>query len=127
MANQHQRTRGAPDLRTDEIVEETLNPHRREEQLRAAEEASNRLLQRGIRLTGDEDPDELSDLQDAVERFETLVESRGGDLMVDDLRSSQPESPELVLPEREPGEPGEPVEDYIARIHAAAARLKAKR
>jgi len=124
MANQHQRTRSVPDLRTDEIVEETLNPHRREEQLRAAEEASNRLLQRGIRLTGDEDPDELSDLQDAVERFETFVESRGGDLMVDDLRSSQPESPELVLPEREPGEP---VESYIARIDAASVRLKAKR
>jgi hypothetical protein len=124
MANQHQRSRGAPDLATDEIVEETLNPHRREEQLRAAEEARNRLLQRGIRLTGDETPDRLSDLQDAVERFETVVESRGGDLMVDDLRSSQPEAPELVLPEREPGEPAG---DYIARIDAAAVRLKSKR
>jgi hypothetical protein len=124
MADKHQRSRGTPALQPDEIVEETLNPHRREDQLRAAEEASNRLLQRGIRLTGDEDPDELSDLQDAVERFETVVESRGGDLMVDDLRSSQPEAPELVLPEREPGEPAE---EYIARIDAAAVKLKTKR
>jgi len=124
MANQHQRSRSAPDRTTDEIVEETLNPHRREEQLRAAEEARNRLLQRGIPLTGDETSDALSDLQDAVERFETIVESRGGDVMVDDLRSSQPEAPDLVLPQREPGEPAE---EYIARIDTAAVRLKEKR
>jgi len=123
MADRHQRSRGTPDLRSDEIMEETLNPHRREEQLRAAEEARDRLLQRGIRLSGDEAPDELSDLQDAVERFEAVVESRGGDLMVDDLRSSQPEAPELVLPERQPGEAAE---EYIARIDAAAVKLKSK-
>jgi hypothetical protein len=105
----------------DERAEEALNPRRREEQLRAAEEARNRLQLRGIQLTGDEDPDALADLQDAVERFETAVESRGGDLMMDDLRSSQPEAPELVLPQREPGEP---LDAYTARVDAAAARLK---
>ena len=68
-------------------------------------------------------PTSYRTFQDAVERFETVVESRGGALMVDDLRSSQPEAPELVLPEREPGEPAE---EYIARIDAAAVRLKKK-
>lgn len=121
MTEQPQRNRGTRILRDAESVEEALNPHRREEQQRAAEEARNRLLQRSILLTGDEDPDALADLQDAVERFEAAVESRGGDLMIDDLRSSQPEAPELVLPQRAPGEP---IEEYIARVDMAAAGLR---
>jgi hypothetical protein len=57
----------------------------------------------------------LADLLGAVERFELAVEARGGDLMVDDLKSSQPDDPHFVLPARMPDEPAR---DYIARIDA---------
>lgn len=109
---------------SDEDTDEALNPHRREEQLRAAQEARNRLSSRGLALTGDESPDQLADLQDAVERFEAAVQARGGDLFVDDLKSSQPEDAALVLPRREPGEP---VGVYTARIDAAADNLRRNR
>jgi hypothetical protein len=109
---------------TDEDADDALNPHRREEQLRAAQEARNRLSSRSITLTGDETPDQLADLQDAVERFEAAVQARGGDLFVDDLGSSQPENEALVLPRREPGEP---VGAYTARIDAAGENLRKNR
>lgn len=109
---------------TDEDADEALNPHRREEQMRAAQESRNRLSSRGLALTGDETPDQLADLQDAVERFEAAVQARGGDLFVDDLKSSQPEDEALVLPRREPGEP---VEAYTARVDAASENLRKNR
>jgi len=86
-----------------------------------AAEVADRLRRRGIPLNGDERPEDLADLLVAVERFERVVEARGGDLMVDDLKSSQPDDPHFVLPARMPDQP---VRDYIARVDAAAESVR---
>lgn len=86
-----------------------------------AAEVADRLRRRGIAVTGSERPEDLADLLAAVERFESAVKSHGGDLMVDDLKSSQPDDPHFVLPSRIPGEP---IPDYIARIKEATAHLR---
>jgi broad specificity phosphatase PhoE len=97
-----------------------LDPQQ-EERARAAAEVAARLRQRGIALTGAERPDDLVDLLSAVERFEAVVEAHGGDLMVDDLKSSQPDDQHFVVPRRGNGET---VRAYVARIDEAAARLR---
>jgi len=98
-----------------------LDPRQDEERARAAAEVAARLRQRGIALTGAERPDDLVDLLSAVERFEAVVEAHGGDLMVDDLKSSQPDDRHFVVPRREHGET---VRAYVTRIDEAAARLR---
>ena len=84
-------------------------------------EVADRLRGRGIALTGRESGEELANLLEAVERFEGLVEARGGDLMVDDLTSSEPDDPHFVLPEREPGES---VRAYVDRIAVASDQIR---
>ena len=86
-----------------------------------AEEVADRLRRRGMPLSGDERPEDLADLLAAVEGFEAAVEARGGDLMVDDLNSSEPDDPHFVLPARMPDES---VRDYTARIHTAAKAVQ---
>jgi hypothetical protein len=87
----------------------------------AAAEVADRLRRRGIALTGAERSDDLADLLSAVERFEKTVEAHGGDLMVDDLKSSQPDDRHFVLPRREHGES---IRAYIIRIDGAAEGLR---
>ena len=91
------------------------------ERAAAAAEVAARLRGRGVVLTGAERPDELVDLLSAVERFEVAVEAHGGDLMVDDLRSTKPDDPHFVLPRRKPAEA---IRKYIVRIDEAAAHLR---
>jgi hypothetical protein len=86
-----------------------------------AAEVATRLRSRGISLTGVEGPEELADLLTAVERFEAAVERHGGDLMVDDLKSSRPDDRHFVVPRREPGES---VRAYISRIDDATVQLR---
>jgi len=86
-----------------------------------AGEVAGRLRRRGIALGGDERPEDLADLLAAVERFEAAVESRGGDLMVDDLNSSEPDDPRFVLP---PRAADESARDYIARIEASTVTVR---
>ena len=104
-----------------EDLENELDPHRREERDAAAAEAAARLRSRGIHVTGTETPEELDDLLTAVGRFEAAVERHGGDLMVDDLKSSQPDDRHFVLPRREPGDS---IRAYIGRINDATAQLR---
>jgi hypothetical protein len=87
----------------------------------AAAEVTARLRSRGITVTGAEKPEDLANLLSAVERFEAAVEAHGGDLMVDDLKSSQPDDRHFVVPRRAHGEP---VRAYISRIDEATARLR---
>jgi hypothetical protein len=87
-----------------------------------AAEVATRLRTRGIEVEDDERPEQLADLLIAVERFEALVEARGGDLMVDDLKSSEPDDPDFVLPQRMPGEA---LPSYVRRIEEAIARVEA--
>ena len=104
-----------------EDLERRLDPHRAEEQAAAAAEVADRLRQRGIAVTGAEDSDDLANLLAAVERFELAVEAHGGDLMVDDLRSSRPDDPHYVVPRRVHGEV---IRAYIGRIDDATASLR---
>ncbi|MFL5493260.1 MAG: hypothetical protein ACJ8DC_02640 [Gemmatimonadales bacterium] len=101
-------------------LDDALNPHRAEEQQRAREHNQNILLQRGVELRGDESDEELDDLWTAVDRFESLVEARGGDTMVNTPDSSEPDDPRMVLPERNARESAG---DYARRIQEAANRL----
>src|SRR2546428_578763 len=57
----------------------------------------------------------------AVERFESAVEAHGGDLMVDDLKSSRPDDRHFVLPRR--GE-AESARAYMVRIGGATEALR---
>ena len=104
-----------------EELEGALDPHRKEERDAAVAEVASRLRDRGIAVTGAEDPGDLASLLEAVERFEAAVEAHGGDLMVDDLKSGAPDDPHFVLPRRERGEP---IRAYIARIDQATRRLR---
>jgi hypothetical protein len=87
----------------------------------AAAEVTSRLRSRGIALTGAEDPEAVVDLLSAVERFEAAVEAHGGDLMVDDLKSSRPDDRHYVLPRRINRET---LRAYIGRIDEATAQLR---
>jgi hypothetical protein len=91
------------------------------ERAAAAAEVAARLRSRGITVTGGESPEELADLLSAVERFEAAVEAHGGDLMVDDLKSSRPDDSHFVVPRRAPREA---TRAYIGRIDAATAGLR---
>lgn len=94
-----------------------------EERRRIAEEISLRLRKNGVQLTGTESTEELADLEEAVEKFERMVERGGGDLMVDEPVTGgspiAPDEAEFVLPERMRSES---VPAYIKRIHEAASR-----
>jgi hypothetical protein len=104
-----------------EELERSLDPHRGEEQAAVAAEVAARLRDRGVTVTGAERPEDLADLLSAVERFEAAVEAHGGDLMVDDLKSSEPDDEHFVVPRRDHGEA---IRAYIGRIDDAAARLR---
>jgi hypothetical protein len=101
-------------------INEALNPHRDEEQERAREHAADVLARRGVLLFGNESDDELAELWSAVDRFEAVVEARGGDTMTNSPDSSEPDNPAFVLPERKPREPAR---EYTARILQAATEL----
>src|SRR5258705_4272003 len=92
-----------------------------EQRRSAAAEVTGRLRGRGITVTGSERPAELADLLSAVERFEAAVEAHGGDLMVDDLKSSEPDDRHFVVPRRASGEA---VGAYIGRIDEATGQLR---
>jgi hypothetical protein len=108
------------DKSNSEELDQALNPHRGEEQVRAREHAADILARRGVLLNGDETDDELADLWSAVDRFESLVEARGGDTMTNAPDSAEPDNPAFVLPERKARESAG---DYTRRILEAAAGL----
>jgi hypothetical protein len=101
-------------------LDAALNPHRAEDQARAREHNLDVLGQRGVLLFGDETDDELADLWSAVDRFESVVEARGGDTFTNAPDSSEPDNPAFVLPERRAREP---MAEYVARIGEAANQL----
>jgi hypothetical protein len=110
-----------------EDLQRTLDPHRDEERAGVELEVAARLRSRGVELTGSERPDEIADLLDAVDQFESAVEARGGDLFIDTptardrRRVELPDNPAYVLPVRAPDEP---VVSYIGRIGEAAEQLR---
>ena len=109
------------DERRDNL-DEALNPHREEELQSAVVETVGRLHSRGIEVSPMETPEDLVELLTAVERFEDTVEALGGDLFVDDLRSSRPDDHRFVVPTRLSGEP---IRSYRRRVDEATAQLRA--
>ena len=111
---------------TDSFEEQqrALDPHRLEEQRRAREESEDRLRDRGIHVYPRDDDEAVGDLLDTVERFEAVVESRGGDLLVDRIGSSEPDDPAFVLPLRDLDES---LSDYRLRVEGATDRLRHRR
>ena len=94
-------------------------PTRDDDMRRVTMEVSDRLNELGIWLSGNEDPEDLARIQEAVERFEMAVESRGGDLMVDegpDGRTREPDDPHFALPRRAADES---VDRYLERLESA--------
>lgn len=106
----------------DEPVDDVATPSDREALTNASNAVRSRLTTRGVRLLGDESPNDLAQLLDAVERFEVAVERHGGDLMVDEKPEgasyvAEPDNPRFVLPARRDDES---VRQYIQRIDTAA-------
>ena len=94
-------------------------PPRENDVRRVTREVSDRLGELGIWLSGDEQPEDLAQIQEAVERFELAVESRGGDLMVDEGpngRTREPDDPHFALPRRRVDES---VNRYLERLENA--------
>lgn len=95
------------------------------EMARVREQLAARLLNRGVRVHSQDTPDALGTLTEAVESFESAVEARGGDLMVDEPpagQQAQPDNPAFVLPIRSSNESAE---TYASRIEAMTATLRA--
>lgn len=91
---------------------------------RVSREIASRITALGISLAGDEPPEQLQSIVEAVEEFERAVESRGGDLMVDEPPlggRAQPDDPDFVLPLRAADET---VDHYVDRLTRAAARIR---
>ena len=105
----------------EEDLDAALNPHREEELQAAVVETVGRLHARGIEVAATERPEDLADLLTSVERFEDTVQAMGGDLFVDDLKSSQPDDRRFVVPRRLSGEP---IKSYIRRVDEASAQLR---
>lgn len=87
-----------------------------EEVQRVAEDVSHRLEELGIWLSGDERAEDLARILEAVELFEVAVQTRGGDLMVDEApegHRAQPDDADFALPRRQADET---VERYLGRL-----------
>ena len=94
---------------------------------RVSRQSADRLATLGIHLDGRETALELADMQEAVERFEEVVRSRGGDLMVDEGVPGNPVQPDdrhFALPRRRAGES---VSGYLDRLSAAIDRVQQHR
>lgn len=86
----------------------------------AVETTRGQLMVRGATVLGDESPEDLAALSDAVDLFEARRRAIGGDSYTNDPASSQPDDPALVLPTRWTGEA--PI-DYARRVRAAAEQI----
>jgi hypothetical protein len=84
-------------------------------------DVSARLCKRGVEVSAADSAGDLADLLSAVERFEAAVERHGGDLMVDDLRSAEPDDRHFVAPRRGAKESARA---YIGRVDQATANLR---
>ena len=90
---------------------------------RVTDQLIGRLTALGIALSGDESPDQITQVADAGERFEDAVEARGGDLMIDEPppgARGQGDVPDFVLPRRAADES---LAAYVARLDRATAKV----
>ncbi|CAN5908771.1 hypothetical protein BH11GEM1_BH11GEM1_35460 [soil metagenome] len=96
-----------------------------DEQLaRVTQELTNRLRARGVDVLSADSPEEVVQLMEGVEAFESAVESRGGDLMMDEPpagRAGAPDDVQFGLPARHAGEGAT---GYLARLAEATGRVR---
>ena len=90
---------------------------------RVAGQLRGRFSALGIDLDGDESPEQLAQLADAIEAFENAVRAAGGDLMVDEPprgQKAQPDGPNFALPRRNADES---IEMFIGQLDEATRKL----
>jgi hypothetical protein len=91
---------------------------------RVSQEIAGRLLARGVAVHDSDSPDDLVRLLEAVEAFERAVESRGGDLMMDEpppRKAGEPDDPHFRLPTRAADESASA---YLERLAATTAAVR---
>lgn len=91
---------------------------------RVTDEMASRLRGRGVAVYDSDSPDDVVQLVEGVEEFERAVESRGGDLMVDEppaRGAAQPDDPHFLLPRRAADES---VSNYINRLKTATSAVR---
>jgi hypothetical protein len=112
-------TMDAPQWREDVQHEPDSARDRERESVYASVAAT--LRARGVELTGGEGGEQLAEVLSAVERFEAAVSEMGGDRMVNDPGSPQPQDEAFVLPHRRADES---MTRYADRVLQAARRLR---
>lgn len=100
--------------------EDRTIPGRVEERALVRDELAGRLRDNGVELSGDESDEQVVEIVSAVDEFQLAVARVGGDSMINDVDSSQPEDPRMVVPVRQGDEP---VSRYLTRIRQATEAL----
>jgi len=91
---------------------------------RVVRDIAGRLFTRGVDVRDDDSNDDVTAIEEAVERFEARVQAAGGDLMVDEPprgQTGQPDDARFQLPLRHAGEPAN---RYVERLSRAADDLR---
>lgn len=91
---------------------------------RVARDIAGRLFTRGIDVRDDDSNDDVTAIEEAVERFESRVQAAGGDLMVDEPprgQRGQPDDSRFRLPLRHADEAAS---HYVTRLLRAADALR---
>lgn len=104
-------------------MERSERTNRNPDVARVTNEIANRLRARGIVVNDSDSPDEIEALLEGVEDFESAVEDRGGDLMMDEPPQGaepQPDDPRFLLPQRRADESAA---RYLDRLRAAILAL----
>ena len=94
---------------------------------RVARDMAGRLFTRGVDVRDDDSNDDVTAMEEAVERFEDMVQAAGGDLMVDEPprgQEGQPDEARFRLPLRHADESAG---RYVERLARAADELRTRR
>ena len=100
---------------------------RRDEVAEVAREIAARISARGVYMHGNESSDEIIAMEEAIERFEEVVESHGGDLMMDEPPRGQrgePDDPRFQLPARSAAMSAA---KYVERVAQALDKIRTAR
>ena len=91
---------------------------------RVTQEIADRLRARGIQVLDSDSPEDVVQMLEALEGFESAVEAAGGDLMMDEPprnHGGEPDDPHFLLPRRNKGESAA---DYLTRLTAATVAAR---
>ena len=94
---------------------------------RVARDIAGRLFTRGVDVRDEDSNDDVTAMEEAIERFEGLVQASGGDLMVDEPprgQEGEPDDARFRLPLRRADESAS---RYVQRLSRAADDLRSGR